>query len=122
MYKKVALILIVFVSSLFANDISLLIKELKEAPASKRYIIMNKIKMELAKLNSSQRAKCIAQLQKKIQGKKESQHNNKQHMQGGDGFKHQYGKLKPKENIIKHKNKADKKKEHKHKHRHKHKE
>ncbi|RRS30794.1 MAG: hypothetical protein P794_05260 [Epsilonproteobacteria bacterium (ex Lamellibrachia satsuma)] len=43
-------------------DISAQIKQLKNAKKSEKYIIMNKIKMQIAKLNSEQRAKAISQL------------------------------------------------------------
>jgi hypothetical protein len=43
-------------------DISAEIVKLKNAKKSEKYIIMNKIKIQIAKLNSTQRAKAIAQL------------------------------------------------------------
>ena len=45
-----------------AEDISAQIAQLKNAKKSEKYIIMNKIKTQISKLNSTQRAKAIAQL------------------------------------------------------------
>jgi hypothetical protein len=43
-------------------DISSQIAQLKNAKKSEKYMIMNKIKMQIAQLNSTQRAKAIKQL------------------------------------------------------------
>jgi hypothetical protein len=43
-------------------DISAQIAQLKSAKKSEKYIIMNKIKIQISKLNSAQRAKAISQL------------------------------------------------------------
>jgi hypothetical protein len=43
-------------------DISSQIAQLKNAKKSEKYMIMNKIKMQISQLNSTQRAKAISQL------------------------------------------------------------
>ncbi len=45
-------------------DISAQLAQLKGAKKSEKYIIMNKIKIQIAKLNSTQRAKAISQLRR----------------------------------------------------------
>jgi len=53
----------VFLSlQIHAEDISAQIAQLKNAKKSEKYMIMNKIKIQISKLNSTQRAKAIAQL------------------------------------------------------------
>ncbi len=47
-----------------AQNIDSLIEKLHKAPINKRYIIMNQIKKELAKLNSTTRMKALQKLQK----------------------------------------------------------
>lgn len=49
-------------------DIAAQIKQLKNANKSEKYIIMNKIKMQIAKLNRAQRAKAISQLREVMSG------------------------------------------------------
>jgi len=59
----------IFVLSIFLTthiyaetDISAQIAQLKHAKKSEKYMIMNKIKIQIAKLNSEQRTKAISQL------------------------------------------------------------
>ena len=67
---KTTLLLILCLSiNISANtDISAQIKQLKHAKKSEKYVIMNKIKIQIAKLNSAQRAKAIAQLRGAMPG------------------------------------------------------
>ena len=60
--KYLFLISIFLSTQICAEDISAQIAQLKSAKKSEKYIIMNKIKMHISKLNSVQRAKAIAQL------------------------------------------------------------
>ena len=60
--KYIFLLSIFLSTQICAEDISVQIAQLKNAKKSEKYIIMNKIKMQISKLNSTQRAKAIAQL------------------------------------------------------------
>ncbi len=60
---KYILLLSIFLTTVYAQvDISAQIAQLKGAKKSEKYMIMNKIKMQISRLNSTQRAKAIAQL------------------------------------------------------------
>ena len=60
---KYILLLSIFLTTIYAQaDISAQIAQLKSAKKSEKYMIMNKIKMQISRLNSKQRAKAIAQL------------------------------------------------------------
>ena len=60
---KYIFLLSIFLSlQMNAGDISAEIAQLKSAKKSEKYMIMNKIKIQISKLNSTQRAKAIAQL------------------------------------------------------------
>ncbi len=66
MLKK---ILIIFISTIFllGNDnLTLLIKEYKKASPSEKYILMNRIKKELIKLNIQKRIEAIEKLKKRL--------------------------------------------------------
>jgi len=60
--KYISAILVFMLTQVYAGDISAQIAQLKNAKKSEKYMIMNKIKIQIAKLNSTQRAKAIAQL------------------------------------------------------------
>lgn len=63
MIKYIFLLSIFLTTNIYAEvDISAQIAQLKGAKKSEKYILMNKIKMQISKLNSSQRAKAISQL------------------------------------------------------------
>jgi len=61
---RVLFIFTVLIFNLFSNSIDDKIKELKKAPKEQKYRIMNQIKMELIKLNQSQREYFIQKLMK----------------------------------------------------------
>ena len=52
---RILFVVLVLIINTFANSLDEKIKELKSAPKEQRYKIMNQIKMELIKLNQSQR-------------------------------------------------------------------
>ena len=61
--KYIFLLSIFLTTYVYAQiDISAQIAQLKGAKKSDKYMIMNKIKVQIAKLNSTQRAKAISQL------------------------------------------------------------
>jgi hypothetical protein len=61
--KSIFLLLAIVMTSISVQaDISAQIAQLKNAKKSEKYIIMNKIKRQIAQLNSAQRAKAIRQL------------------------------------------------------------
>jgi len=60
---KYILPLSIFLTTTYAEvDLSAQIAQLKGAKKSEKYMIMNKIKMQISKLNTTQRAKAIVQL------------------------------------------------------------
>jgi hypothetical protein len=61
---RVLLLTILLIFNIFANSLDDKIKELKSAPKEQRYKIMNQIKMELIKLNQSQREQFLQKLLK----------------------------------------------------------
>jgi len=67
---KITLLLLLCLNiDISANaDISAQIQQLKHAKKSEKYKIMNKIKIQIAKLNSAQRAEAIAQLRGAMPG------------------------------------------------------
>ncbi len=68
--KYILIILIFLLTQVYAVDISAQIAQLKNVKKSEKYIIMNKIKMQIAQLNSAQRAKAISQLRGAMTGNK----------------------------------------------------
>ena len=68
--KYISIILIFLLTQVYAVDISAQIAQLKNVKKSEKYIIMNKIKMQIAQLNSAQRAKAISQLRGAMSGNK----------------------------------------------------
>ncbi len=66
--KYISVILIFLLTQVNAVDISAQIAQLKNAKKSEKYMIMNKIKMQIAQLNSAQRAKAISQLRGAMSG------------------------------------------------------
>ena len=80
---KNILVLFLFTISIFASDLDAKIETLYKVPKEQRYKIMNEIKMELIKLNQSQRDMFV----KKLLQHKEDSGKNHYHHQRRNRFK-----------------------------------
>jgi len=67
MIKKIMLYILFFMLPISAQNISALIEQMQHTPKNKQYIIMNKIKRELVRLNRSQRISAIQRLKSSMQ-------------------------------------------------------
>ncbi len=79
--KRIKMFKIVFIVSLlslssFANSLQDDIAKLHSAPPNQRYKIMNRIKLQLSKMNAKQRTQTIQKLFKAIKTKQHIHHKN----------------------------------------------
>lgn len=71
MLKKIFLFIVLLNLSLLASSLEEDIALLKSTPKDKRYILMNKIKLRLSKMNAHQRAVALKNLLKAVKTNKE---------------------------------------------------
>jgi len=98
MMKRAVLIALATLTNLYSNTLDDKIKALKSAPKEERYAIMNQIKMELIKLNQTQRDYFLEKLmQQNLKNRDESNYNK-------SGYYKNINKINPADNSINHKN------------------
>ena len=76
MFKIIFIIVLLNYLSLFANSLQDDIAKLHSTPPNQRYKIMNRIKLQLSKMNAKQRTQMIQKLFKAIKTKQHINHKN----------------------------------------------
>ncbi len=76
MFKIIFIIVLLNYLSLFANSLQNDIAKLHSTPPNQRYKIMNRIKLQLSKMNARQRTQMIQKLFKAIKTKQHINHKN----------------------------------------------
>lgn len=130
MVKKIIFIATIFISFVYSGNIEQKISMLHAVPKDKRYILMNEIKMELAKMNAAQRAKALEKLRasmhssknKKMHKNRNSHKEEANHMEFENSYnmKHMICKGEMHKNIHKHIKQHYKEKKEQFKHSHGH--
>ncbi len=130
MVKKIIFIITFFISFVYSGNIEQKISMLHSLPKDKKYILMNEIKRELAKMNAAQRAKALEKLRasmhssknKKMHKNRDSHKEEANHMEFENfhDMKHMICKGEMHKNINKHIKQHHKEKKEKFKHSHGH--
>ncbi len=85
--------LTLFIVNLSAQTLDAKIAKLNSVPKEQRYILINSIKRDLAKLNREQRLKAIAALKEKLNKKHKNMHKNRGNKAFKSGLKYKNGIL-----------------------------
>jgi len=112
---KNILLLLFFTISIFSLNLDAKIEALYKAPKEQRYKIMNEIKMELIKLNQSQREMFVEKLLRHQNIKNENQTFKTVNFKKNQEY-HNITEAKTKQHLHKNKHKQNKNKQNKNKH------
>ena len=117
MLKNILFLTVLLSISVFSSPLQDDITLLKSTPKEKRYLIMNKIKLRLSKMNANQRALAMQNLLKAVHSNKDHQQNSKMmQKQHRNHQKKEMFRLKNNQEHSENKDGKQKQKQHKGKH------